>query len=78
MGDILSTSHAKEADGEIAQGGHDLGASKLADLATIFIEGDITDPVESVFNGPMAAVEGEDAGGICLSGGEAGNAEDGF
>ncbi len=48
----------------------------FAHLAAVFIEGDITDPVDSVFDGPMMAVEGKQAGWICLLRAETGDSVD--
>lgn len=48
------------------------------DLGSVFVEGDVADMVLAVFDGPMAAVDGEDVGGVGLAGGEAGDAVHGL
>jgi hypothetical protein len=47
-------------------------------LGSVFVEGDVADMVFAVFYSPVAAVEGEDVGGVGLPGGEAGDAIDGL
>jgi len=37
-------------------------------LGSVFVEGDVADVVLAVFYSPMAAVEGEDVGGVGLVG----------
>lgn len=49
--------HPKQTDGEVSQRGHHLGAVASADLRAILIEGDVTHPVQTVFNLPLTAVE---------------------
>jgi hypothetical protein len=49
-----------------------------SDLRAVLIEGDIPDPVQSVFNGPMATDQLEEANGVRLLRGEAGDAVDDF
>lgn len=77
-GDVAGTGHAEQRDGQIAQRSHDLCAHPLADLGAIFVKGDITDPMEAVFNRPMAPAQAEQASGSRSLGREAGNAIDGF
>jgi len=43
-------------------------------LGSVFVEGDVADVVLAVFYAPVAAVEGQDVGGVGLVGGEAGDA----
>ena len=73
-----STGHAKQREGEVAQRSHDLGADPTTNAGAVFIEGDIADPVESVFDRPMVAAEGENALGIGTFGCGAGNAVNRF
>jgi hypothetical protein len=47
-------------------------------LGSVFVEGDVADVVGAVLYSPVAAVEGEDVGGVGLVGGEAGDAVDSF
>lgn len=62
-----------EADGEVAQGGQDLGSEALAHAAAILVEGDVADPVQAVFDAPVAAVELDEALGGGLLWGQAGD-----
>ena len=41
--------------GQVAQGGHDLGAVAGAQLVAVLIEDDVTDPVEPVLDCPVPA-----------------------
>ena len=43
--DIATVTAAEQSDGEIAAGGEDLGSGAGADLAAVFIEGDVPDVV---------------------------------
>ncbi len=76
-GEVSGTSDAEQRDRQVAERGHDLSASASADSRTVFIEGHIADPVETVFNGPMAAAQGEEALGRSFFG-EAGDDVNGF
>ncbi len=55
-----------------------MGPGMFADAAAIFIEGPIADPMQAVFNGPMAAIEREQAGWVRFLRTQAGDAIDGF
>lgn len=48
-------------------------AGPLADATPILVEGHIAHPVEPVLDRPVGAVEGEQPGGICGGGREAGD-----
>ena len=39
---------ADEADGQVAQNGHDLGAASGAQLGAVLVEDHVSDPVEAV------------------------------
>ena len=43
-----------EADGEVAQGGHDLGSVAGAQLVAVLVEDDVAHPVEPVLYLPMS------------------------
>lgn len=76
--DDLGAGHAQQRDSDIAQRRHDLSSGAPADAASVLVEGDVTDPMEAVFNRPMGAAECENAlrvGALC---GHAGNSVDGF
>lgn len=67
-GDVAGAGHAEQRDGQVAHRGHDLGASAFADLRAVFIKGDVADPVEAVFNRPVAAAETKQASRTGLPG----------
>ena len=46
---------AHEVDGDLAQNGQIAGRRPVPDAAVILAEGDIQDPMEPVFYGPMPA-----------------------
>jgi hypothetical protein len=77
-GDVAGTGHAEQRDGQVAQRSHDLGAHPLADLGAVFIKSDIANPVEAVFDRPVAPAQAEQASRSCLLGREAGNPKDRF
>ena len=76
--DVASTGHTEQRDGKIAEGGHGLGSGTAADTASVFIEGDIADPVEAVFNRPMAATQTEQGLRTGMFGFKTGDAVNGF
>ena len=55
-----------EADGEVAQGGHDLGAVAGAQLVAVLARDDVAHPVEPVLYGPVASGPGGDLLGLGL------------
>jgi hypothetical protein len=67
-GDILLASEAHEANGYIAQSGHDLRDGTTAYLRTSFVEGDIPDPMRFILDGSVLAHEAQQSGGIRLGG----------
>lgn len=69
LGDVGRTTFAQDADDEIPQGGHHSWTGAGSDLRAVFVEGHIADPVESVFDAPLASIECEDSLGGSLSGG---------
>ena len=77
-GDIGGAGHAQQGDDEVAQAGHHLSSRSFADLAAIFIKGDIPNPVEAIFNRPMIPAQRDQAGRAGLLGSETGQAIDGF
>lgn len=72
-GDIRDVAAAEEGDGEIAAGGKGLGGGAGADLGAIFIERDIPNVVDLVFDAPMAAGDSEQVFSAGLIGGQAGD-----
>src|SRR5262249_56929920 len=80
-GDIGLAEEAEQADGGVAEGGHDLGRAALAHLGAIFVEGYVADPMRAVFDPPMVPTEAEQPGRVRrgrvgLAGGEAADAVD--
>ena len=61
-------------DGGVAQSGHDFRSGARADLAAVFVVGDIADPVNLVFDSPVLADETSDHLAAGLGGGQAGDA----
>jgi len=57
--DISGASETKDRDGEIANGSHHLRARAAADTAAVFIEGDIANVMETVFDAPVTATDGQ-------------------
>lgn len=55
-----------------------MSAGAAADAAAVLIEGDVTDPMQAVFDRPVAAVQFEQALRTGVLGFEAGDAVDGF
>ena len=66
-----------EADGEAAQPGHVLRAVAGADAAAVLVEGPVEDVVGGL-DGPVPAIEGEQALRGCALWGQAGDAVDGL
>ena len=55
-----------------------MSAVSFANAAAVFIEGNIADIMEAVFDRPLAAAQAEQAGGVGFAGRETGDAIDGF
>jgi hypothetical protein len=49
-GDVGCSGEPVEAEGEVAQGGHDGGAGPGADLGVVLGEDDVADPVQAVLD----------------------------
>lgn len=78
LGDIGGADHTQQGQDEVAQARHHLSSRSFADLAAIFIKGDIANPVAAIFNRPMIPIQGEQAGRTGLVRHQAGQAIDGF
>ena len=76
-GDLRSAGAPDEGEGEIAAGGHDLGGGAAAQVGAILAKRHIAQPV-ATFDAPVAPDEREQAVGIGVAGGEAGDERDGF
>jgi hypothetical protein len=66
------------ADGQIAETGHNPSAIGIADGAAIFVPVPVAAPMQSVFDGPVAARQAVQIPLIGLVGPEAGDQEDAF
>jgi hypothetical protein len=66
----------EDADGQVSEGGHGLGAVAGPDLGGVFGVGDVADVVQG-FDLPVAADPGGELGGVSLAGGQAGDGVDG-
>ena len=51
--DVGCACSAVQADGEVAEGRHDSRSVSGADLAEVFGEGDVADPVQPVLDAPV-------------------------
>ena len=67
-----------DADGEVAQSGHDPRKTAGADLGVVFTEGAVPDVVEKIFNLPVAADPGGELGAGRGAGRQAGDQVDAF
>lgn len=77
-GNVACTGHTQQRYCYVSQTGHDLGAVAFADLTAVLVKGDVPDPVQAVFDCPMATGQIQYAHGICTIRGETGNPVDGF
>lgn len=75
-GNVGPAAEFQDADGEVAQSGHDRGPMAGADLGGVLAVGDITDVVQR-FDLPVPADPGGEFFGLGLVRGEAGDGEDG-
>jgi len=53
--DVVVAVESEDADGGVAEGGHDLGAVADADLGVVFGVGDVAHPVQAVLDRPVTA-----------------------
>ena len=51
--DVVVAVESEDADGGVAEGGHDLGAVADADLGVVFGVGDVAHPVQAVLDRPV-------------------------
>src|SRR5262249_39338403 len=70
--DVGVASHFHDPDGEVAQGGHDLGTVSGADLGGVLAVGDVADVVQGL-DAPMSADPPGEVGGAGLGDGQAGD-----
>jgi len=65
--DLDAVGQSDEADGQVAQGGHDLGAVSGAQLVVVLVEDHVSDPVEPVLDSPVPLDPGGDGLGLGIS-----------
>lgn len=56
LGDVFGLEVTQQANGEISQGSHDARSTSGPYLATVLIKRDVANPMETVFDGPVASV----------------------
>ena len=78
LGDVGGAVYSQDAECQVPQRGHGAGSGVGADLAAVFVVGDVADPVQAVFYGPVAADPGGEFGCGGLLGGQAGDHVDDF
>jgi site-specific recombinase XerD len=77
-GDVGGPGQAQDGDREVAQAGHDSGAVAGADLGAVLVVGHVADPVQAVLDGPVAAQDVGEFGGVGLDRGQGGDRVDGL
>lgn len=73
VGDFLVASEAEGGDGGVAKSSQVLRSVSGLHLALVFAEGDVADPVESIFDAPVVAPAGQEQLRIGSRGRDAGN-----
>jgi len=64
-GDAGGSGQPQDGDGQVAQAGHDAGAAGGTDLGAVFVEVNVADPVEAVFDALLAADDRRELGVAC-------------
>ena len=77
-GDAGGSGQAQDGDDQVAQAGHDAGSAGGADLGAVFVEVGVADPVQPVFDAPVAADDGRELGVAGLGDGQRGDRVAGF
>ena len=72
-GNKTGPSHTQQRDRKIAHGGHHLSTLAAPYPAAVFIEGHIANPMQTVFDGPVAATQPQQPLRISDCAGEAGD-----
>jgi len=57
LGDIGGSASTQYRDSKVSQGGHHAWSVSGADLGAVFAKGFVSQPVQTVFNSPMHAVD---------------------
>ena len=74
-GDVRRAGEFEDRDGQVPQGGHDLGSVAGADLGGVFAVGEVADVVDGFYL-PVAADPPGELAGSGLAGGQAGDRVD--
>jgi len=77
-GDVDGGGPSQQADGQVAQRGHDLSSGLLANAAAVFVKAHVAHIMQAIFNAPVAAVQGQQAHRVGFFRTQAGNAIHGF
>ena len=76
VGDVGASGEADRADGQVAEGCHRWGCGTGSELGVVFVEGDVTHPVDLIFNAPARPPVVVELSGAGLVGGQADDPED--
>ena len=76
--DVDCSGQTQQADGQIAQRGHDLSSGMFANAAAVFVKAHVAHIMQAVFNAPVAAVQGQQARRVGFFRIQAGDAIHGF
>ena len=68
----------QQADGQVAQRGHDLSSGLLANAAAVFVKAHVAHIMQAVFNAPVATVQGQQAHRVGFLRRQTGDAIHGF
>ena len=55
VGDVGASGQTQGADRQVAEGGERSGRGTCSQLGSILVEGDITDPMQTIFHDPVAS-----------------------
>ena len=58
-GDVDGGGQPQQADGQVAQRGHDLSSGEFANAAAVFVKTHVAHIMQAVFNAPVTAVQGQ-------------------
>ena len=77
-GDIDGSGQTQQADGQVAQRGHDLSSGLLANAAAVFVKAHVAHIMQAIFNAPVAAIQRQQAPRVGVLRIQAGEAMHGF
>ena len=73
LGEVGPARPSQQRDGDVAEGRHDLRGGPGADLAAVFAEGHVADPVQAVLDPPVTPPQRQQLSRPGLLGGQAGD-----